>query len=909
MLPVELDEANQDWDMALGAPPRSPSLRSSLARAESPEQLAAIFLQERERLKALNLQQALAARIWRTLSDATDLVLQRMLALSLPQDAAAREATQPRISVIATGGYGRRELCPCSDIDVTFVVGEEEDEYLDATVRRMFLLLMETFSQRCGLKVGYGYRTFSDAPQLDHQTQTALLDTRVIAGSHGLKDRFLQEVFRHIWPAAYVRQKVSERREILEKHGGTLYQIEPEVREGPGGLRDLHLAEWLAAVSFPSTRGDVWRQLQRLGAVSRRDVQQVTAAREFLLSVRSWMHWETGRHADLLVRERQEGLAVALGFQDDAEASRVERFMEAYYTHVENISRVTGSVIDRCLTERLSLADELVCSGHEILPAYPWVKVATPRFLVELCQQYQEHGLLPGHELRRTIAEHLESCPDLSTDQEAADDFVGLLRAPAPTAAAAPAAAGTLPGMPPAGKPGVHQTLRLMADLGVLQRLLPEFGIAYRRVPFDQVHRHTIGFHSLEVVRSLETLRTTADERLLDFRRIWSEVPAPELLFLAGLLHDIGKIATGVDGHSERGAELAGVLCRRLQLDSGSTAKVVTLVRHHLLMSETAQLRDLTLDKTVLDFTQVIDSVELLNMLLLLTYADIEATGVMSPMKIRFLEDLYYRAEAQLSGVAPPPDQSPEQARRYRSRVTRRLSSSSLTPEQVREHTEGMPVSYLLNTRPEQIAMHIRMVETLRNSGPVVEFENEPGAPITSIHLCSLERPEPGLLSQIAGVLYAHEISVHGAQVFTRTEDPPIALDTLWADYHGREIPPMKRLELEQDLCATLKGGDVEAVINRYRKQPPAAIPPRVRFDNELADLHTVVEIEAEDQPALLYRITRAMAALGWNIQSARISTRGDRARDAFYVTDRTGSKLLDNESELVQAFLTEFTR
>lgn len=896
--------------MAIGGANRSSSLRSGVARAENAEQLATAFLQERERLKKLNLQQPHSARIWRALSDATDLIIQRMLSLSLPQELSAREATQPRISVVATGGYGRRELCPYSDIDVTFIVGEEEDEHLDATVRQMFLLLMETFSQRSGLKVGYGYRTFSDAPQLDHQTQTALLDTRVVAGSHGLKDRFLLEVFRHIWPAAYVRQKVGERRELLEKHGGTLYQIEPEVREGPGGLRDLHLAEWLSAVSFPSTRGDVWRQLQRLGAVSRRDVQQVITAREFLLTVRSWMHWETNRHADLLVRERQEGLAVALGFQDDHEASRVERFMEAYYGHVENVSRVAGSVIDRCLTERLSLTDELVCSGQEVLPAYPWVKVATPRFLVELCQQYREHGLLPGHELRRMIAEHLESCHDLSTDQEAADDFVGLLRAPAPAPATPiPATSNLLAGMQPAGKPGVHQILRLMADLGILQRLIPEFGVAYRRVPFDQVHRHSIGFHSLEVVRSLEALRTTTDERLVDFRRVWSEVPAPELLFLAGLLHDIGKIAAGVDGHSERGAELAAQICKRLQLDADPRAKVMTLVRHHLLMSETAQLRDLTLDKTVHDFTQVINSVELLNMLLLLTYADIEATGVMSPMKIRFLEDLYYRSEAQLSGAAPPPDQTPEQARRFRSRVTRRLAGSTLTPEQIREHTEGMPVSYLLNTRPEQIAMHIRMIQTLQTSGPVVEFENEPGAPITSIHLCTLERPEPGLLSQIAGVLYAHEIAVHGAQVFTRTMEPQIALDTLWADYHGREIPPMKRLELEQDLCATLRGGEVEAVIGRYRKHLPPAIPPQVGIDNELADLHTVVEIEAEDQPALLYRITRAMAALGWNIQSARISTRGDRARDAFYVTDSTGSKLLDNESELVQAFLKEFTR
>jgi [protein-PII] uridylyltransferase len=890
---------------------KPPTLRAAVAQAESAEELAALLLAERERLREQHRAAPQGTRACRALTELADLVIHRMLQLSLPSDQASRDATRAKISVVATGGYGRRELCPHSDIDVAFVVAEEEDPALDATVRRMFLFLMEIFGQRAGLKVGYGYRSPADAAQLDHQSQTALLDARVVAGSHGLAERFLRRVMRHIWPAAFVRRKTVERRTVREKHGGAVHRIEPEVREGPGGLRDLHLAEWLAAASFPSTRGDVWRQLQRLGAVSRRDVQQMAAAREFLLTVRAWMHWETGRAADLLVRERQEGLSQALGFEDDDRASRVERFMERYFEHAENVDRVSGFVVERCLSERLSLTDELVCSGSEVYPAYPWVKVAEPEFLVELGQHYQEHGLVPAHELRRMIAEHIEGCPDLSANGEAAEDFVGLLRvpAPAPGLPKTQVSVGYLAGQAAsAHRPGAHQTLSLLAELGVLQRLLPELGEAYRRVPFDQVHQHSIGYHCLEVVRSLEGLRTTTDDRLQEFRRIWTEVQAPELLFLAGLLHDAGKIATR-SGHSEAGADLARRICERLRLDAPSVARVETLVRHHLLMSETAQLRDLTLDKTIQDFTRVIDSTDLLNMLMLLTYADMEATGVLSPMKVRFLEDLYFRAEPALSGAAAPVPEG-DRARRFRSRITRKLSGANLLPEQIHEHTEGMPVSYLLNTSPEQIALHIRMVEALRGDGPVVEFENERGAEITMVHLCTLERPEPGLLSQIAGVLYAHEVSVHGAQVFTRRTEPPIALDTLWADYHGRTIPSMKCLEVEQDLVAVLKGGDVEAVIARYRKQLPPAIPPRhVRVDQDLAETHTVIEIEADDQPGLLYRITRSMARLGWNIHSARISTRGDRATDAFYVTTRDGRKLEDEESALVHLFLSEFSR
>lgn len=882
---------------------KNASYRAQVAQARTSEQLGSLLLSERNRLREVNQRNPQGVRSCRALTEATDLIIQRMLEVAMPEEATQREAVRPKIAVVATGGYGRRELCPFSDIDVTFVVSGEEDATLDATVRRMFLFLMETFSQRVGLKVGYGYRTNEDAANLDHQTQTALLDTRVIAGSHGLTQQFVQELLRHLWPAAFIRQKIAERRSLTEKHGATVYRIEPEVREGPGGLRDLHLAEWLATACFPTTRGDVWTQLQRLGAVSRRDVQRVTAAREFLLTVRNWTHWHTGRKAEVLVRERQELLAEALHYRDDDQASRVERFMEKYYEHTFNGETVARFVIERCLSERLSLSDELVCSGGEIHPAFPWVKVATPQFLVTLAQNYQEHGLVPGHDLRRMISEHLSSCPEIGTDIEAAEDFVGLLRAPAPPV---PPRYGE---PVPQSRPGVYDTLSLLADLGVLQRLIPELGVAYRRVPFDQIHRHTIGFHLLVAVRALESLRTTSDERLQGFRRIWAEVDSPEILFLACLLHDIGKVGPPGD-HSESGAEIASDICKRLQLDPRQIERVANLIRHHLLLSDTAQLRDVTLDKTIQDFVQVVDSVDLLNMLLLLTYADMEATGVMTPVKIRFLEDLYYRAEPVLSGAAPQQALTPDRTRRFQSRLSRQLAGANLTPDQIREHTEGMPVSYLLNTRPEQIATHIRMVETLRQNGPVVEFDNEMGSDVTTLHICSPERPEPGLLSEIAGVLYAHEIAVYAAQVFTREGDPGIALDTLWADYHGRAIPAFKRLELEQDLVHVLKGDDVEQVIVQRRKQLPAAIPPtRLRFNNDVAESHTVIEIRASDQPGLLYRVTRAIAAMGWDIHSARITTQGDRARDAFYVTDREGGKLEGEEEALCEAFLVEFSR
>jgi [protein-PII] uridylyltransferase len=903
------------------------------ALLETTEELAEYFTEERQRIKTANQAAPVGRKTCRALTDLTDAVLRQLFVLAAERPSGVSpEWARSQMAVVATGGYGRRELSPYSDIDVTFVVAEEENPDLDTVVRELFLSLMEVFSQRAQLKVGYSYRTLADCALMDHQTQTALLDGRLLAGSHVLFHEFSQELTRQLWPAAFVRQKLAERATNAAKHGDTIYRVEPQIREGPGGLRDLQVAEWLATVTFPASRGDVWQHLARSGVVSRGDVERVKAAREWLLRLRNWMHFEAGRSADLLARERQELLATALGFQDDGRTSAVERFMEQVYEHAEDVRRVAAFVADRCLRERLSLDEDLVCSGRELAPAYPWLDVASPHFLLTLALHYQQHDLEPGPELRRLISERLTDDPDgdgrwalgvrpwalgVGDDERpptTEEDTTRNAQRPTPNAhRPTPTAQPVVD--PEAGqhfmdllgaRQKVYATLELLVSLGILQRILPEIEEALRRVPADAIHRHTVGHHSLLVVRALEELRESVGDETAEFRRIGMDVEGQDLLMLAALLHDLGKLDPR-PGHAAISAEVAEAICRRLGLDDKATGKVVKLVRHHQLMSETSQFRDLTLPQTVRDFIAIIDNHDLLAMLMLLTYADMQATGVLSPVKIRFLEEIFFRAEAALGEQEAPMDD--ERLQRYRSRLTRQLSGHNLAPEQIREHCEGMPVAYLLNTRPEQMADHIRAVDALHASGPVVEYSSEMGADITTLTLCTYDDPEPGLLSRVAGVLYAHEIAVHAAQVFTRESEPPIALDTLWVDFHGRQLPPYKRAEVAQDLVPVLQGKLVSEILAAHRKTLPPAIPPeRVQLDNTLAEHHTVLDIRAPDQPGLLFRITRALAALGWDIHSARISTTGDRARDSFYITDAAGRKLEEEDEEvLVERFLAAF--
>jgi [protein-PII] uridylyltransferase len=869
--------------------------------------LAEWFVEQRARIRQENESAPRGRATCHALADLTDGVIRELFRRALPSR--GRERVRRQLAVVATGGYGRRELCPYSDIDVTFIVAEEEDPLLDESVRQLFLSLMEVFTQRAQLKVGYAYRTVQDCEQLDHQTQTALLDARLLAGSRELLVRFQRELEQNMWPGAFVRQKLRERAAQALKHGDTIFLVEPQIREGPGGLRDLHVAEWLARVAFQGGEWDPWRRLVRAGAISREEATAAAEAREFYLALRNWMHFQAGRPADLLTRDRQEDLAAAMGYQDEPPVAAVELLMRDGYRHAERVRRIYRQVEEQTLQRRLRLDPELDCAANEVSPTDPRADVRRPLFLMDLCRHYQEHGLVPSPALASRVAEAMESGPGLSGDVEAGQLFLQLL----------------------GGSRSVSATLELMVSLGMLQRLIPELGEAFRRVPLDAIHKHTVGYHSLLVAEALDALRDTPPEQGGDFRRVFDVIDSPQLLFLAALLHDLGKLsprgsrvfapeATTVPllepvagrepwagpraDHSVVGAELALTICGRLGLDADAAERVSRLIRHHLLMSRTSQLRDLTMPQTIRDFVAVIENPDLLSMLFLLTYADMKATGVMSPVRVRFLEDLFYRAEQAMNERFPEvPD--PERLSRYRSRLSRQLSDHRLSEEEIRRHCEGMPVSYLLNTSPDQIAAHVRLVELLRTTGPVVEFAGDLGPEISVISVCTYDDPQPGLLSRIAGVLYAHEIGVHAAQVFTREGEPAVALDTLWLDFHGRALPPLKKMELETDLVSVLRGRPVDEVLAAHRKHLPPGIPPdRVRFDNDLAEHHTVVELDAPDQPGLLYRLTRAMSRLGWDIHSARISTTGDRARDAFYITDRTGTKITGDPAPLQRAFI-----
>ncbi len=809
-----------------------------------------------------------------------DSVLRRLFTCAVERAQAGvpdGEAKTPALSVIATGGYGRQELAPYSDVDVTFVAAHEDDPLLNAIIKEMFQAVMDVFLYGAGLKVGYGYRMLGDLGQLDHQTQTSLLDMRFLCGDHELFRDFRAQYRAKILTADFLFQKWAERQAVLTKGAGDqVYLVEPNIKEGAGGLRDIQTAEWMGEVRFHVGLSKLWSALAEKGFVTAGDAEALSQARRFLLRVRSALHLVSGEARETLTAEKQEAIAAMLRYADAPDVPPVESFMRDYYTQASCARAISRKVVGRCLDSHLPLGLGLASVQRVLVVADPETAegdAALPLHMTELALAY---GLEMDGALEEDIAEFLH-------------------RHPAP---ADPAYAGRVFSRILTAGRSVSEMLVRMEELGILAWLLPEFGALMTLIPYDAAHDYTVGAHSLRVVRFLEDLKTDADPRLATLRRLSAEVAFPEVLYLAGLIHDVGKQWLG--SHAQTGAEAAARIAGRLGWDAERTMKLIWLVREHLFMAEMSRLRDLSLDETIREFLRHVPDMDSLNMLYLLTYADTQAVGagIWTEVKGKFLGELYHRAEAILTAPAdadaPPVAGATALIARQRERIRRGLSKHDLPPDLIHEHTRNLPAQYLLNTPLEEMYLHIAMINRLRETfQPIVDFKSDYGAEFTELTLCAFDDPKPGLLAKITGVLYAHDVNVHVAQVFTREASVRIALDTLWVDFRGKPLSPGKRAEVQESLRRVLMGEiGIGALLQKYKKPLKEQTIYTAAIDEAASERFSLLEVSAPDERGVLYRLTRAISALGWNIHAARLSVWGSRARDAFYVTNAEGRKV-----------------
>jgi len=794
---------------------------------------------------------------------------------------AAVPTTAERIAVMAVGGYGRGELAPYSDVDLLFLLPYKPTPWVEQVVEHMVYSLWDI-----GLTVGQATRSVDDCLRRaagDVTIHTALLEARLVAGDVALAAtlgrRFAADVVAKS-DAAFVRAKLDERDARHRRMGDSRYLLEPNIKDGKGGLRDLHTLIWIAKHHYGVAE---IADLVDRGVLTAAENRRFAKAYEFLWTVRWQLHLLAGRAEERLTFDVQPEIARRLRYVGRAGAQAVERFMKRYFLiarEVGDLSRVLSAAIEAeshgaHRVRRRSVGGFAVIDGRLSVTADD-AFVRDPVAMIRLFQVADRRGLDIHPWALRLIARDLKRIDArLREDATANRLFVDILTS----------------------RNDPETALRRMNEAGVLGRFIPDFGRVVAQMQHDMYHVYTVDEHSIRAVGVLAAIeRGTMSETFPLATGIIGRVLSRRVLYLAVFLHDVAKGRGG--DHSELGAGIALKLGRRLGFAPEETETVAWLVRHHLAFSATAFKRDLTEPKTVRDFVARVQSPERLRLLLVLTAADIRAVGpnVWNAWKGALLRQLYALAEEVMSGGHAA---AAKRDRVAAAKTALRAALADWDEAAIERHLARLYPPYWLGFDSATHARHAALLRDAERLGAPLVLDSRINRrhAVTEITLATADRR--GLFALAAGAMALAGASIVDARIFTTADG--IALDIFWvqdAASGGAFDRPDKlaRLSsrLEQAIAGRLNPGPALAERRGLTRRARAAfaVAPRVLIDNRASSRHTVIEVNGRDRPGLLHDVTRALTALGAAIVTAHVSTYGERAVDVFYVTDARGRKI-----------------
>jgi [protein-PII] uridylyltransferase len=787
-----------------------------------------------------------------------------------------------RIAVLAVGGYGRGEMAPFSDVDLLFLTPYKMTSWLESVIESMLYVFWDLH-----LKVGHASRTVLECLRLgreDYTIRTALLERRLIAGEPALFEelgtRLQKELFRGTAPD-YIEAKLAERAERHRKQGGQRYMVEPNVKEGKGGLRDLQTLYWIAKyVKGAETAED----LLGAGVFSRDEYETFDRAETFLMAVRCHMHLIAGRAMDQLTFDLQVEVADRMGYRDRGRRRAVEFFMQDYFRHATRVGELTRIVLTdlearhskkapdlfRMLRRKKPVREGYALVHNRLSIEDPEAFLADPVNLLRIFEEGLRTGYLLHPDAMRLLAANLDRIDDtVRADPEAARIFFDTLLKH--------------------GNP--ERALRRMNEIGVLAAYIPEFAPVVAMMQFNMYHSYTVDEHTIQCISILAQIeRGELVEELPIVSKILKGEVNRKVLYLAVLLHDVGKGRE--EDHAVVGAQIARRVAPRLGLRKDEAETVEWLVRNHLVMSDVAQKRDLADPRTVRGFAKAVKTQKRLDLLTVLTVCDIRGVGpnVWNNWKAQLLRQLYRDTASALgTGI----EEISRESRSDEAKERLRAALSDWDPKDLRTelarhydpYWQGMPA-----------AAHLVFARLLRGLGDdEIRLDLYPDEDRDATRACFALADHPGIFSRLAGALALVGANVVDARTYTSKDGYATAV--FWVqDHEGRPFELSRLPRLRSMIEKTLRGEIVakEAFVDKDRlkkRERAFRVPTVITFDNEGSDIYTIIEVDTRDRPGLLYDLTRALAAANVYIASAVIATYGEQAVDSFYVKDMFGLK------------------
>ncbi|MGZ3216439.1 [protein-PII] uridylyltransferase [Paracoccus sp. T5] len=790
-----------------------------------------------------------------------------------------------RLAVLAVGGYGRAEMAPSSDVDLLFLTPWKITPWAESVVESMLYMMWDL-----KLKIGHSIRSVDECLRLgasDMTIRTSLVEHRLVTGhaplAQDLRDRLWSELFEKTIPE-FIEAKLDERARRHQRQGGQRYVLEPNVKEGKGGLRDLQTLYWIAKYIH---RVDRAVELVELGVFTRDEHLAFWQAEDFLWAVRCHLHLIAGRPVDVLSFDMQVEVARRMGYADTAARRGVEYFMQDYFRHATRVGELTrvfltelearhvrsapfiGRIFRRRRKVRAGFVDQQGRLSFEDEAQF----LAGPLNILRLFEEALRTGVLIHPDAMRLVAANLHRIDDkVQSDPEAIRIFMDLLLKH--------------------GNP--ERALRRMNELGVLAAFIPEFEPVVAMMQFNLYHHYTVDEHSIQCVAALaEIERGEHPEDLPLSSEIIEAGVNRRVLYLATLLHDIGKGRP--EDHSILGARIARRIAARFGFAQDDIDTVEWLVRNHLLMSDVAQKRDIADPRTLRDFAKAVKTRKRLDMLLVLTVCDIRGVGpgTWNNWKAALLRKLHQETAAALENGLEELNRDKRHAEAKRSLrhmlVAKGWDARAIRAELGRHYDAYWPG---LPTQTQAV-----FAELLTNLGPDeirIDLRADPDRDATRAAFVLSDHP--GIFSRLAGALTLTGANVVDARTYTTRDGYATAV--FWVqDAEGHPFAEDRLPRLRQTILRTLAGEIVAREAFASRDKPKKRnrefkFPTHITFDNEGSDIYTIIEVDTRDRPGLLYDLTRTLAANHIQIVSAVIATFGAQVVDSFYVKDMFGLKL-----------------